>query len=147
MNAVVDYLRANQKRFVAELCDYVRFPSVSAQPAHGKDMAACAEVSFNITGDGDPERVTAGTRDVADWSALADEEVLRAQMKRRLVGALQTLPVIYRTPVILRDLHGMTTEEASTKLGIKEQTLKSRLHRGRLFADGARRRGSGSPSR
>jgi len=43
MKAVLDYLGANQKRFVAELCDYVRFPSVSAQPQHRKDMRACAE--------------------------------------------------------------------------------------------------------
>ncbi|MCU0783784.1 MAG: dipeptidase [Verrucomicrobia bacterium] len=42
MNVVLNYLRANQKRFVQELCDYVRFPSVSAQPAHGEDMIRCA---------------------------------------------------------------------------------------------------------
>jgi acetylornithine deacetylase/succinyl-diaminopimelate desuccinylase-like protein len=30
-------------RFVEELCQYVRFPSVSAQPAHRADMASCAE--------------------------------------------------------------------------------------------------------
>jgi RNA polymerase sigma-70 factor (ECF subfamily) len=43
------------------------------------------------------------------------------------------MPEIYRAPVILRDMQGMSTEEASSRLGIKEQTLKSRLHRGRLF--------------
>jgi acetylornithine deacetylase/succinyl-diaminopimelate desuccinylase-like protein len=43
MNDVLAYLRANQKRFVNELCDYVRFPSVSAQPPHRPDMQACAE--------------------------------------------------------------------------------------------------------
>jgi acetylornithine deacetylase/succinyl-diaminopimelate desuccinylase-like protein len=42
MNAVLDYLKQNQKRAVAELCDYVRFPSVSAQPAHANDMRLCA---------------------------------------------------------------------------------------------------------
>ncbi|HEY9172493.1 MAG TPA: dipeptidase [Verrucomicrobiae bacterium] len=43
MNGVLDYLQANQARFVEDLCDYVRFPSVSAQPQHRKDMQACAE--------------------------------------------------------------------------------------------------------
>lgn len=43
MNDVLAYLRANQKRFVNELCDYVRFPSVSAQPPHRPDMQACAK--------------------------------------------------------------------------------------------------------
>jgi len=42
MDSVLDYLRRNQKRFVEELCEYVRFPSVSAQPQHRKDMEACA---------------------------------------------------------------------------------------------------------
>src|SRR5437660_6341428 len=43
MQAVLDYLKANQSRFVSELCDYVRFPSVSAQPNHKQDLQACAE--------------------------------------------------------------------------------------------------------
>src|SRR6476469_8202609 len=43
MQAVLDYLKKNQQRFVRELCEYVRFPSVSAQPQHKKDLHACAE--------------------------------------------------------------------------------------------------------
>jgi RNA polymerase sigma-70 factor (ECF subfamily) len=72
-------------------------------------------------------------REPADWSSLGDEAVMRSQLRTKLASALKDLPEIYRTPVILRDLHGLTTEEASSHLGIKEQTLKSRLHRGRLF--------------
>jgi RNA polymerase sigma-70 factor (ECF subfamily) len=72
-------------------------------------------------------------REPADWSSLGDEAVMRSQLRTTLASALKDLPEIYRTPVILRDLHGLTTEEASSQLGIKEQTLKSRLHRGRLF--------------
>ncbi len=37
------YLRENRDRFVSELCDYLRFPSVSAQPQHRPDVRACAE--------------------------------------------------------------------------------------------------------
>src|ERR1700677_2082666 len=43
MQGVLDYLKNNQKRFLAEFCDYLRFPSVSAQPQHKKDLHACAE--------------------------------------------------------------------------------------------------------
>jgi acetylornithine deacetylase/succinyl-diaminopimelate desuccinylase-like protein len=43
MQAVIDYLRKNQSKAVEQLCDYVRFPSVSAQPQHRKDLKACAE--------------------------------------------------------------------------------------------------------
>jgi RNA polymerase sigma-70 factor (ECF subfamily) len=72
-------------------------------------------------------------REVVDWSPLADEEVFRAEMRKTLVRALQGLPVLYRTPVLLRDVQGLSTEEASAVLHVKEQTLKSRLHRGRLM--------------
>ena len=69
----------------------------------------------------------------ADWSSLADDRVLRAQMRQRLIESLTHLPEVYRTPVILRDIQGLSTEEASAVLKVKPQTLKSRLHRGRLI--------------
>lgn len=71
--------------------------------------------------------------DPADWSRMADEELLRQQMRERLAEAVEDLPLIYREPVILRDLKGLSTEEASTRLRVKDQTLKSRLHRGRML--------------
>jgi RNA polymerase sigma-70 factor (ECF subfamily) len=82
--------------------------------------------------------------DPADWTNMADESMLRSQLRARLAAAVVELPAIYREPVILRDLKGLSTEEASVKLRVKDQTLKSRLHRGRLllrekladFADG-----------
>ncbi|MBM3877927.1 MAG: dipeptidase [Verrucomicrobia bacterium] len=43
MQAVLSYLRANERRFIAELSAYVRFPSVSAQPQHRDDLQRCAE--------------------------------------------------------------------------------------------------------
>ncbi|HKT79024.1 MAG TPA: sigma-70 family RNA polymerase sigma factor [Vicinamibacterales bacterium] len=72
-------------------------------------------------------------RDVADWSNLADEQVFRSQLRRRVFHAILALPAIYRAPVMLRDIQGMSTEEASAMLRVKDQTLKSRLHRGRLI--------------
>ncbi len=69
----------------------------------------------------------------ADWSDLADEQVLRAEMRKRVFQAILDLPPIYREPVMLRDIQGLSTEEASKRLHVKDQTLKSRLHRGRLI--------------
>jgi RNA polymerase sigma-70 factor (ECF subfamily) len=71
--------------------------------------------------------------DPADWSNLGDELVLRGELRDALQAAVAELPAIYRAPVILRDLKGMSTEEASRRLNVKDQTLKSRLHRGRLI--------------
>jgi RNA polymerase sigma-70 factor (ECF subfamily) len=72
-------------------------------------------------------------REPADWSSMPDEELLRAQLRRAVVAAIAELPEIYRVPVVLRDIEGLTTEEASSRLKVKDQTLKSRLHRGRLM--------------
>jgi acetylornithine deacetylase/succinyl-diaminopimelate desuccinylase-like protein len=43
MQPVLDYLKQHQDRFIGELCEYLRFASVSAQPQHKKDLLACAE--------------------------------------------------------------------------------------------------------
>jgi RNA polymerase sigma-70 factor (ECF subfamily) len=69
----------------------------------------------------------------ADWSHMPDEELLRFELRKAVEAAVRDLPEIYREPVILRDFEGLTTEEASTRLKVKDQTLKSRLHRGRLL--------------
>jgi RNA polymerase sigma-70 factor (ECF subfamily) len=69
----------------------------------------------------------------ADWSGLGDDAVHRAELRDALRMAVAELPAIYRAPVILRDLRGLSTEEASRRLNVKDQTLKSRLHRGRLI--------------
>src|SRR5580765_5218911 len=72
-------------------------------------------------------------REIADWSDMADERVFRSQLRRRVFNAILALPAIYRAPVMLRDIQGLSTEEASAVLHVKDQTLKSRLHRGRLI--------------
>jgi RNA polymerase sigma-70 factor (ECF subfamily) len=72
-------------------------------------------------------------RQQADWSNLPDQELLRLQLRGAIQNAIHELPEIYRAPVVLRDIQGLTTEEASSRLRVKDQTLKSRLHRGRLM--------------
>ena len=79
------------------------------------------------------EGIERQVQEPADWSSLADDHVLRSQMRERLIASLAKLPEVYRTPVILRDIQGLSTEEASAVLRVKPQTLKSRLHRGRLL--------------
>ena len=114
----------------------------AARARERADRAAVAEVEtasagFSAPGDEQP-------REPIDWSSLADDDVLRSQMRARLIEGLKRLPHVYRIPVILRDINGLSTEEAAAVLRVKPQTLKSRLHRGRLilrqhladFADG-----------
>ena len=72
-------------------------------------------------------------REPIDWSHMPDDELLRIQLRQAVPAAIADLPEIYRQPVVLRDIQGLTTEEASSRLHLKDQTLKSRLHRGRLM--------------
>jgi RNA polymerase sigma-70 factor (ECF subfamily) len=103
-----------------------RLRTAKYQRAQADESAAAP-----MTSDGD--QMAPAKADVADWSDMADERVLRAQLRRRVIRAVLALPAIYRAPVVLRDLQGMSTEEASAVLHVKDQTLKSRLHRGRLI--------------
>lgn len=73
------------------------------------------------------------SNEAADWSSLADDQIMRREMRETLLTALTRLPEVYRVPVVLRDIQGLSTEEASAVLRVKTQTLKSRLHRGRLI--------------
>jgi RNA polymerase sigma-70 factor (ECF subfamily) len=82
---------------------------------------------------GTSDEVVTRVIEPADWSSLGDELVLRGQLREALHAAVAELPAIYRAPVVLRDLRGLSTEEASRRLKVKDQTLKSRLHRGRLI--------------
>ncbi|MGB0578769.1 MAG: dipeptidase [Limisphaerales bacterium] len=43
MQQVLDYIKANRSRFVDELCEYLRYPSISAQPEHKPDMQRTAK--------------------------------------------------------------------------------------------------------
>jgi RNA polymerase sigma-70 factor (ECF subfamily) len=69
--------------------------------------------------------------DKPDPGMPADERLARRQLRKRLARAVRDLPSIYRRPIVLRDMLEMSTEEASAVLRINDQTLKSRLHRGR----------------
>ncbi|MBI3414761.1 MAG: dipeptidase [Verrucomicrobia bacterium] len=42
MQVIEKFLKENEPRFVRELSEYLRFPSVSAQPKHRSDLTACA---------------------------------------------------------------------------------------------------------
>jgi RNA polymerase sigma-70 factor, ECF subfamily len=69
---------------------------------------------------------------IADVAELPEDEILRGELNRELEKALQDLPDIYRSAVLLRDVEGMSTGEAAAVLEVSEDVVKQRLHRGRL---------------
>jgi RNA polymerase sigma-70 factor (ECF subfamily) len=80
-----------------------------------------------------PNAMASRAHDMPDWTGMADESVLRSEMRAKLAEAIAVMPVIYRRPVVLRDLEGLSIAEVSTLLNLNKQTLKSRVHRGRQF--------------
>lgn len=46
--------------------------------------------------------------------------------------ALAKLPPDWRVAVVLRDIEGLSTEEAASVVGVRQASFKSRLHRGRM---------------
>lgn len=55
----------------------------------------------------------------------------RAQMAELVAAAIAALPENYREVVVLRDVEGLSAQEAAKILEIEIPNLKSRLHRGR----------------
>jgi RNA polymerase sigma-70 factor (ECF subfamily) len=110
----------------------ITFNTAMSRLRTAKYQRAQSEEPHGVPAEGDEIRARSSL-DVADWSNLADEQVFRTQLRRRIFNAILALPAIYRAPVMLRDVQGMSTEEASAVLRVKDQTLKSRLHRGRLI--------------
>ncbi|HVT11481.1 MAG TPA: RNA polymerase sigma factor [Fimbriimonadaceae bacterium] len=60
-----------------------------------------------------------------------EEIIEEGRMRDCVVKALKLLPENYREAYVLRDLEGLSAEEAAKKLGINIRNLKSRLHRAR----------------
>ncbi|MBY2937063.1 RNA polymerase sigma factor [Rhizobium leguminosarum] len=60
-----------------------------------------------------------------------ETELSRSQARHLLENAVDELPDDFRAVFVLRDIEGMSTEEAASYLGIRPETAKTRLHRAR----------------
>ena len=78
---------------------------------------------------GDPMKI-----EIADWSGIPEDEVLRAELQSVLHHAIADMPEIYRSVMLLRDVEELSTEETAQVLDLSTDTVKTRLHRARLLA-------------
>jgi RNA polymerase sigma-70 factor (ECF subfamily) len=111
-----EHVRSWVFRIARNACLMKRRKSLFA-PAH--------ELSLDDTPDHQP-------MEIGDWSKLPDDEFLRRELRDALHGAVAELPEIYRAVVLLRDLEELSTEETAQVLGLTEDVVKTRLHRGRV---------------
>jgi RNA polymerase sigma-70 factor (ECF subfamily) len=71
-------------------------------------------------------------RRVADEAPGSDARAHARQVGEVIQAALTTLPIEQREAIVLRDVEGLSSEEAADVVGVEVNALKSRLHRGRM---------------
>jgi RNA polymerase sigma-70 factor (ECF subfamily) len=70
--------------------------------------------------------------DVADGTALPDQQILLTEKMEALKEALVQLPETSREVFLLRHVEGLNTEETAYALGLSEDLVKQRLRRARV---------------
>jgi RNA polymerase sigma-70 factor (ECF subfamily) len=71
-----------------------------------------------------------------DWSPRLADPALQAELQSVLRVAIDELPGEHRTTFLLHDVEGLSNPEIAETLRIKAATVKSRVHRARLFLRG-----------
>jgi len=92
-------------------------------------------------------RITVGLKDIDAISGQGEARVIylpsarqdsdpeaaaaRAQVRRLLERAVDQLPDSFRMVFVLRDIEELSIEETASQLGLRPETVKTRLHRAR----------------
>lgn len=66
-------------------------------------------------------------------SPSPEHEAYRGELRALLEAAVDRLPATHRVAFVLREIEGMSTQEAAECLGIREDALKQRLHRAKAL--------------
>ena len=70
---------------------------------------------------------------VEDEGPGPEEQASTAELRGLLEREVAALPESYRLVIMLRDVEGLSTAETATTLGVSEDVVKTRLHRGRTM--------------
>lgn len=72
-------------------------------------------------------------KQLEDWHDDPEKMYAKQEIRQIAEEAIQALAPIYREAFVLRDIEGLTTEEAAETLGVAIPAFKSRLLRARLM--------------
>jgi len=67
------------------------------------------------------------------WLSTPAEQLMNKELTEFITNSLQELPPKYRQVFLLRDMEEFNTSEVAQILGISEASVKTRLHRARIF--------------
>lgn len=67
------------------------------------------------------------------WARDPIDTLLTQELGDHVYAAIEELPQKYRMVLLLRDVEGLSNEEVAETLGLTVPTVKSRLHRSRLY--------------
>lgn len=76
--------------------------------------------------------VSGAVPDVLSTQETPLSEALRNEAVAALEREISSLPDEYRVPIVLKEIAGLSVAETAQVLEMKEATVKTRLHRGRL---------------
>ena len=62
-----------------------------------------------------------------------EQQASQRELRTLLESAIECLPATYRSVVMLRDVEGMSTAETAECLSLREDAVKTRLHRARTL--------------
>lgn len=68
----------------------------------------------------------------SDWTQSPTASAINSELGEEIKRAIEQLPADLKTAVVLRDVQGLSNEEAAETLEISISALKARLHRGRV---------------
>ncbi len=71
--------------------------------------------------------------EIQEWQSVPLQKMLTREFRAHLDRAVDSLPEIYRSVFVLRDLENASTRETSKILGITETNVKVRLKRARMY--------------
>jgi len=93
-----------------------------------KDQSISVEDAFpSFNGAGYHQEV------IRDWSESAESLMFSNETKNVIQSAVDQLPEKEKIAFLLRDVEGLSTEEAAEALDLSISAVKSRLHRARLI--------------
>ena len=69
---------------------------------------------------------------IVDWCCLPEDELMSAEAREYLDQAIDELPTSLRVVFLLREIEGLSTQEAAEVLNLSETAVKTRLSRARM---------------